>query len=140
MSVECNIVDYVSVSYKEFMALQKRIDELEEVYKVLSEAVIKAMDLNLLLQKKVKDLNEDIFLNAQHINLLKQGELHKQPKNNDIQSLWEYVEKMANHIKELERNKKGFIRRFFDKFRLIKHDDLDIKKHKSKQKFTLNDD
>lgn len=123
MSVECNIVDYASVSYKEFNDLQNEV-------KQLNEAVKKTMDFALILSNKFSQLDEICLAKSDYIQSL----------DKDIESLWEYVEKMANHIKELERNKKGFIRRFFDKFRLIKHDDLDIKKHKSKQKFTLNDD
>lgn len=59
---------------------------------------------------------------------------------NEIESLWQYIEIMSNHIKELESKQKGFIRRFFDRFKLIQRNDLDIKKHKSRQIFTFNDD
>lgn len=110
-------VAYASVSYENFNTLK---DEVE----MLNQATNKAMDLSLALQTKVSEF--DLFF--------------YDTTKKEIESLWKYIETMSNHIKELENKQKGFIRRFFDRFRLIKRDDLDIKKHKSRQSFTLNDD
>lgn len=108
---------YASVSYEDFNMLKSEVE-------TLNQATNKAMDLSLALQTKVSEF--DLFF---------YGTIKK-----EIESLWQYVETMSNHIKELENKQKGFIRRFFDRFKLIKRDDLDIKKHKSRQSFTLNDD
>lgn len=137
MSAECNIVDYANVSYKEFNALKNDVQRLNEI-------VDKAVDLGLTLSERISQLHKNSLTDFEYLDKrfskVQVKSDYIQSLDKDIESLWEYVEKMSNHIKELERSKKGFIRRFFDKFRLIKHDDLDIKKHKSKQKFTLNDD
>lgn len=62
----------------------EQIVELQNEVKELNKAVSKAIDLNLTLQKKVSDLNEDTFLNAKHINLLKTGNVEYMDKNNTI--------------------------------------------------------
>lgn len=59
-------------------------EDAENDIKKLSEALNKVIDLNLTLQKKVADLQDDTLLNAKHINLLKTSNVEYMDKNTTV--------------------------------------------------------
>lgn len=83
------------------------LDKLKNEVEKLNLATNKTMDLSLALQKKVSDLQEDSFLNAQHINAIKSTHQMHIDKTQTI--LKKHITDTDNFIVELaeEDTKKG---------------------------------
>lgn len=87
--------------------IDEDFSKLKNEVEKLNEATNKTMDLSLALQKKISDLQEDSFINAQHIQVIKNTHQSHIEKTQSI--LKKHIVDTDNFVVELaeEDAKKG---------------------------------